>query len=57
LRRKIEFLAAVTTEFELGGIDIVKLGAKVLKSGATVTAILNASGVPTLAFRQFIFSA
>jgi hypothetical protein len=44
-------MTAVTTEFELGGIDIIALGARVFKSGATVTAILDAFRVLKLALR------
>jgi len=44
-------MTAVTTEFELGGIDIIALGARVFKSRATVTAILDTFRILKLAFR------
>ena len=43
-------MAAVTAKFKLRGIDIIALGARVFKSGATVTAILDTFRVLKLAF-------
>ena len=44
-------MTAVTAEFELGGVDVIALGAGIFKSGATVTAILDAFRILKLAFR------
>jgi hypothetical protein len=44
-------MTAVTTEFELGGIDIIALGARAFKSGAAVAAVLDAFRVLKLALR------